>query len=206
GQAVESTAGRIHMTARRVASTGPFGKQRDRRTGLVLLIALVVIGAVGCDPTPRSQTLTNGLRTSVVTKDGDDAYQVGRPEADTIDVTAPASNRGGNHRMAVVAEDAPVSIDQESCVTWNGPLVGNSQPGVVLRARSDDDHTQLIMVTNNIVYGWRPGVNVHLIDSKRWPETFASAGSFTSDHIGAEGQPLPWRFCARATGDQVSAK
>src|SRR5699024_7876621 len=71
---------------------------------------------------------------------------------------------------------------------------------------TDDDHTQLIMVTNNIVYGWRPGVNVHLIDSKRWPETFASAGSFTSDHIGAEGQPLPWRFCARATGDQVSAK
>lgn len=165
--------------------------------------------AVAADESdPRSQNLSNGLQTSIITRDGDDAYRVTRPNATAIEVTAPTSNRNANLRMAVVAADAPVTIDQQSCTTWHGPLAGSAQPGIVLRARTDDIRTQLIMVSNNVFYGWRAGINVHLIDSEVWPEAVQQIMAFTSNHVGDHNgrHPLPWRFCARAVGDRVSAK
>lgn len=171
----------------------------------VAIIALVIASA--CEP-PRSETLTNGYRTSIITRDHENRYTVGRPAADAVTVHAPTSNRGGNLRMAIVDDTAPISIDQEACATWHGPVGGVIQPGLVLRARTDSSRTQLLMITNNVWGHYRPTVNVHLIDSVRWPEAFQSLGGGQFNSIGrSDGtHPLPWRFCARVLGDRLSVK
>lgn len=185
---------------------------RTRRL-TIAAAALTVLAATACDPVatsrpPLTELHRNGLRITSLTYEGSNSYRYARPSATAVDVTAPSTNRGGNHRVAITDEATPPSIDQEACVSWHGPRDEASQPGVVLRVQSDPGRARAIMVTNNIMYGIRSGINVHLVDSANPgnPLTMLGGGFYETVGGDATRHPLPWRFCARAIGDRVIAK
>lgn len=177
-----------------------------RLTALAVLIA-VASAAVIADPV-RARSTPDRQQITVITVDGDDSYRIDRPADRDFDVTATDSNTGGNLRMAIVDEHAPISIDQESCVTWDGPVIDDVQAGLTLRVRTDGDRTRMIMISNNVWGLWRAAMNVHLVDSDQWPGGFEGLGTGHYTTIGDpdDGQPLPWRFCARVVGDRLSVK
>src|SRR5699024_1393147 len=120
--------------------------------------------STGCQP--RKQLIDGGWSLETITSPtGDDEHDhLHEGTADSILVTA-GPTVSADVREALVRVDAPVSVDQQSCVTWNGPIDGTAiQPGVVLRADPSPDRTRLIMVTNNVAFDWRPAINVHLVD------------------------------------------
>jgi len=192
-------------------SAGAPDRRRGREPGLrrAAAIASAVLALVSVAAgEPRSAPAGNGLRRGTITADGEDRYEYRRVSSDGLDVSAAPGNRGGNLREAVVDPSMPTSVDQESCVTWHGPTDRIVQPGVVLRAALDDDRVRLVMVSDNIVWGQRSAINVHLIDSDVWPDDHHQVAQFPTPHIGgpAHEQPLPWRFCARVVGARLWAK
>lgn len=183
-------------------------KHTNRWTTCVLTLAIIGT-AVGCQPAepPPFRSTQGTWWVGTLTPDRSDRYDfVDRGTG--LDVTAPASNSGGNLRLAAVKQGTVTSLDQQSCVTWHGPIVGTSQPGIILRARLGPDRTQAILVTNNVWAGGRPGINVHLADSDASPvfthvgAVNMSAGLGTIEDLNA----LPWRFCARAIDSTVAIK
>lgn len=177
-----------------------------RIVGLAVIVAITG-AAVTAEPV-RARSTPDQQQVTVITPDGDDSYRIDRPEPGGFDLSAPTSNTGGNLRMAIVDENAPISIDQESCVTWNGPVKDDVQAGLTLRVRTDGDRTRMIMISNNVWGLWRAAMNVHLVDSTQWPGRFEGLGTghFTTLGDPDDGQPLPWRFCARVVGDRLSVK
>lgn len=176
------------------------------RLGTCVLAVVVVAAAAGCKPPPfrsTQQTWTVGT----VTRDGLDRYTYVDTGAG-LQVSAPASNRGSNLRMAAVKLGTVTSVDQTSCVTWHGPANSTTQPGVVVRARLEATRTRAILVSNNIWAGARAGINVHLVDSNGSP-AYTKVGSL--DMTSALGHPqrlnpLPWRLCARVAGRTLTVK
>ncbi|CAN5885176.1 hypothetical protein BH23ACT2_BH23ACT2_26990 [soil metagenome] len=174
----------------------------------VTLVALLVLTA--CEPVPlqsRSGTYTTGI----ITRDGQDTYQLSDEGAGATAV-APRGNSGSNLRTVALKDGAPRSVDQQSCVSFHGPINRVAQPGVALRVRSEPDRTRAITWTNNIWYGARWGFNLHLADSSgaNFGERMnGQGGGFLPDAVLAEGGgylPLPWRFCGRAMGTTVELK
>src|SRR5699024_10320215 len=172
----------------------------------VAVVALNIASA--CEPNPpRTQAFDNGYRASVLTYHGPGGYRYQRPDASLLEVSRPAG-LGGNFWLAITDESAPASIDQESCVTWHGPMVSNSQPGVVLRTHAQGDRVRAVMITNNIMYGVRNALHVHLVDTSNPSEPLSMLAGGTVNTVGRSLQthPLPWRICGRVIGDQVSLK
>lgn len=171
------------------------------------VLALAAIGsAASCKPPPfRAKHATWFVGT--VTRSGLDRYEFA-DQGSGLKVTAPTSNRGGNLRLASVKQGTPTSLNQESCVTWNGPVASLVQPGVVLRAKLDANRTRAILVTNNILFGVRSTINVHVADTAK-SSPYERIISFNM--TGGLGHfqrlnPLPWRLCARAAGSTVTVK
>lgn len=149
-----------------------------------------------------------------MTPDGSDAYALSFGSR-TVRATAPATNTGGDLRLAWWPSRAPASVDSEACITmtrWGGPQGGAVvQPGVVLRARRDGGRMRAISVTNNIYFGARWAWNIHVWDAVAPARSaLRQVGSVHLKEVfGYEAQKLsrpPWRLCARAVGSTVQLK
>lgn len=186
-------------------STGKTNKTNSMRKA-ALIAAALTISIIGSACHPMMNQLGNGWVQGIITRDGGDDYN--HRGANDVSVSAKPGNTGGNFREALIKDGQRPSFDQESCVTWSGPAAGTIiQPGVVLRANTETGRTRLIMVTNNVMYGIRSTVNIHLVDTD-WEKAYSQiAGKMTSS-VGSFNttQPLPWRFCAQVTGQDVRAK
>jgi hypothetical protein len=175
-------------------------------------VALAVIVTVGVTiastpPAAAAEDPVDRLATAVVTPDGEDRYQL-RSNGSTLTVAAPGTNRDSNLRVVGGARNAAFAVDQRSCLTWEGPPNGTTQPGLALRIRNRSGGTQAITVSNNIWLASRNTMNVHLVDSGKPPgEELTIAGSVVLPlALGPEpawGAPLPWRLCARVEGRTV---
>ncbi|QXC60741.1 hypothetical protein KSP35_20845 [Aquihabitans sp. G128] len=188
--------------------------------------AALGLAAFGCSTAPQAVTGTKadahptpversaaapspaGYDPLPITADGASRFET-TVDGRAVVVHAPASNTGGNVRLALVRRGTPVALDQASCVTWHGPNTHNVQPGLVLQARRHDGRTQAITVSDNIWYGARWTLNVHLADSAA-AEPMHLVGQL--DLAGALGrsmldlEPFPWRLCARIRGTAVTVK
>lgn len=183
--------------------------RRRRASTITRLSALAVAAtlvAVACQPPVR--TMQGTYATAVITPDGADDYRLIDKGEDFV-IVAPTTNVGGNLRLAVARPATPASVDQQSCVTWNGPSNGGTQPGIALRVRSLAGSTQAIMITNNVVYYNRIAFNVHLANYDGTTSSIPQIGSVTLHSVGADPAhpaPLPWRLCARVVDTRVDIK
>jgi hypothetical protein len=146
-------------------------------------------------------------KTGIITFDGTDSYSVSR-SGDSYTFKTAAGNKGGNYRMAVIPTEAPVSVNQTACMTWNHNKndLQVIQPGIVLRANTAPGRTRLIMVTNNIMFNWRAGINIHLVDTSIVGSTaHHQIAGFNTFTIG-DPNKLPWRICAQAIGNTIKVK
>lgn len=175
------------------------------------LLALVVVAAatataIACLPDgsrPRLKAGEEEVETEevdpVITPDGTDRYTIERLEAGGVRVVAPRSNTGENLRQ-IVTGGAASSVDQEACMTWQGPNGRSTQPGLALRSAIEGDRTSALTISNNVYGGMRWSWNVHLADS-RGEKTMSGLGlapfpGFTD--------PFPWYLCARAVGSTLT--
>jgi hypothetical protein len=172
------------------------------RAGWCLAAAVVLVGTVACEPAaPSLITDYKTTTTARLTTDGSDTYGSASTLTGMI-TTAPTSNMGANLRLVGFKKTAPTSVDQESCATWTEGDAGISQPGVALRIAATPSRVRAITVTNNILYGARWVFNIHLGDTTA-KTNMVLVGSKSFDWAPA---PLPWRFCARAEGAQITMK
>lgn len=177
------------------------------RRAAVAVIATVAATIASTPPASAAEDPVDRLTTAVVTPDGEDRYQL-RSNGSTLIVAAPGTNRASNLRVVGGARNASFAVDQRSCLTWEGPPSGTTQPGLALRIRNGSGGTQAITVSNNIWMASRNALNVHLVDSGKPPgEELTFAGSVALPlALGPEpawGAPLPWRLCARVEGRTV---
>jgi hypothetical protein len=183
--------------------------RRHRRLALPIIGLLVAFGATACQPVPAGPTVVHGgtYTAGTITPDHGDAYTI-VDQGSGFTAKAPKSNASANLRLAVVKDSAPMSVDQSACINWSGPNSNITQPGLVLRNHTDNGRTQAIMVTNNIIFAFRPGFNVHLADSTA-PTRLKQIGSGSlTEAVGGfyDPKPFPWRICARAQGTTVDVK
>lgn len=166
----------------------------------------------------REDTYTSSSPADVgrwtMTPEGSDAYSLALGTR-TVRATAPATNVGGDLRMAWWPSQAPPSVDSEACVTmtrWGGPRGGPVvQPGVALRVRQDGGRKRAVSVTNNVYYGARWAWNVHLWDAVGSARSaIRQVGSVHLTQVFGNHPrklpPLPWRLCARVVGTTVQLK
>lgn len=194
--------------SRPTPATHPARRIACRRRTVLFLACALTVTSTSCQP--REQPVGGGWVREAISAPTDlvdhgHTYEAG---IDSIRVTAGPIG-SADVREAFVRTDTPVSVDQQSCVTWHGPIEGSAtQPGVVLRADPSPDRTRMIMVTNNVAFEWRPALNVHLVDSPDGEPVFRKIASRSLTTIGSwdTTQPLPWRLCARAVGRWVEAK
>lgn len=181
-------------------------KFSPRKALAVPLIATVVatVSMIACQPAPLE--LRGGWKLHYISVDGKDTY-IGSGGANNLNVTTAASNKHGNSRFAALHDSTPTSVNHSSCVTWTGPSIGVVQPGVMLRASTDSGHLRGIMVTNNIMFHVRNRVNVHMVDT-RWETPYKQVGAVELDGLGTiyEMTDLPWRFCAKVQGRNLTVK
>lgn len=175
---------------------------RTRHVATALAATTLAIAVSACEPTPASLIVDYKTTTTAkLTPDGTDAYTSGSTATGMI-TTAPAGNAHANLRMVGFKKASPSSLNQETCATWVEGTAGSSQPGVALRIAATPTRVRAITVTNNILFGVRWIFNIHLGDSAA-KENMVIVGSKAVDWTTA---PLPWRFCARAIGQQVTMK
>lgn len=167
-----------------------------------LVAGAMALVASACEP-PNSSLVTDYKTTTTarLTTDGADVYSSGSTATGMI-TTAPTTNTRSNLRLVGFKKAAPNTVNQESCATWTEGTAGNSQPGVALRIAATPTRVRAITVTNNILFGVRWKFNIHLGDSGA-KENMVLVGSKSVDWASA---PLPWRFCARAQGQQITMK
>ncbi|CAN5780938.1 hypothetical protein BH23ACT2_BH23ACT2_17610 [soil metagenome] len=175
--------------------------RRIRRAWIALALAGTLTASAAPTPATAADDPVPGLDTTVITADGADAYDI-RRHGSGLTVSAPATNQSANLRMVGVANDAPLAVNQRSCLTWEGPAHGPTQPGLALRVRGDAQHSQAITITDNIWMANRNTLNVHLVNSAAPPgEEITFVGSvplpLALGPAPVFSAPLPWRLCAR---------
>jgi hypothetical protein len=143
------------------------------------------------------------MQSDTLTADGADRYHVAGDLA-SMTATAPASNAGGNTRVAITLAWTPAVRDQAVCATFADASRDIDQEGLVLRW----DGTHGVTVTKGVWASVYTTVNVHRWDTDQ-PEPFTQIAAFPLTVLGApapQAVPLPWRMCASAIGDVVSFK
>lgn len=171
-------------------------------------MVLSILGVAAFLPAPAGSTGRAGaFTTGEITPDHAESYVITDTGAG-FTAEAPSSNRYGNLRLAVIADDAPNAVDQSACVTWNGPDAGIGQPGIVLRSTIEPGRTRAIMVTNNVWAHFRSAFNVHLADSTAQEPLLQIGSAELPDAVGTafELLPLPWRICGRVIGSTLQIK
>lgn len=187
----------------------PSGWRRHVRRFAGVATAAVSLLGVACQPPEGSgyERQVGPFTIGVITEDPTDKFSIVEPAPNAVTVNGASTNRYWTTRLAIIHRTAETSIDQSSCVTWNGPDISSIQPGVVLRTQTAPGRTRAIMVTDNIMFGVRQTVNVHTVDTNNSP-AYTQVGRLMSSLIGEPtgNQSLPWRFCAKATGRHLQVK
>lgn len=171
---------------------------RPGRLGVALAgLALITGGCVHPD-----------LDAGVLTPDTnhpDDYYVIDLDEqSGVITTAAPATNTGGNLRMAFWRRADPASLDQQSCATWAERDPSSiQQQGAALRIRRDGGRTRAITITQNIWAGARWVFNVHVMDSAPPGGGGATFTFVDSAEVSLPPDDTPLALCARVIGDQV---
>jgi hypothetical protein len=183
--------------------TGP-----GRKLGLAAVL-VVVLSALLSACFPRTPLFTGSnpvepLVHATLIGDGNDTYRYTRG-LNSLVVTAPHSNTGGELRQVFYPANGHVTTDEQSCSTWVSQTGAYDQQGIALRiAHNPGGHgIRAITVTKNIWYIGYWQFNVHVWNS-------ASAQPFTQlatvDMASVVGSnmyqlvPLPWHVCARVSG------
>jgi hypothetical protein len=191
-----------------------------KRIFSIILAFTLIFVASGCQAVARPRPGTNGPPNTrwspfVITEDLGDKFNFTNNDASKLNVFAEPGNSQGNTRLGFINNSTPTARDAESCMSWNGPFNTMSQPGIILRHRQISGGDQAIMVTNSIMFGWRAGINVHLVNTNPkniFPgaakhNAYAQIGSISSSLVGDPNrQKLPWTFCARVVGNKISIK
>jgi hypothetical protein len=177
------------------------------RRGVRAAVSAALLTLAACGPGVSPLDASHGA--ALLTPDGKDIYGITVANGVTT-VAAPASNTGGNTRVAFWRASDTASVDQETCATWVAGEGTWYQPGLALRVRTSPERTTAITITNNIVFGARWGFNVHVMDSGT-SELFRKIGGFDLTEVFRPGgpsstavPPLPWRICGRVVGSTVS--
>jgi hypothetical protein len=173
--------------------------------GRVLAGAVAMTVALGaCN---LIKPLDPSLEAGFLTTDGGDDYGI-TVAGGAVTAAAPATNTGGNTRLAFWPADAPETSAQQSCVSWDDGD-HSAQQGIALRVRSTAGRTTAITVTKNVWAGFFWVFNVHVMDSGNAGQPFTRIGQFSFDRsLLRDGVPAPgpWRLCARVVGEAVSVK
>ncbi len=150
------------------------------------------------------------VRAAVLTPEGTDGYNFDA-EANTVTVSAPPQNQGGNLRAVFWKSDAAVERDATTCATWASESSDRLQQGAALRiSPRRDGSVRAITLTKN-VYPYGSWIfNVHVWDSASGRMQGLASISLESA-LSIPGsppimQPLPWRVCARVQGSTLRFK
>jgi hypothetical protein len=172
----------------------------------------LTLTAAGCRwvPTPTfDATSTPAFSLRYLTRDGTDGFGSAASPG-RVRVTAPATNQGTNTRLVLHPPAQPMTVDQQACATWADQSDLRTQQGLALRVRHDlpEGRWRAVTVVKNVVWGANWNLNVLTWDT-RDPGGWTTLGSVDLARVFWPGQvlaPLPWRVCARATGDVVTVK
>ncbi len=176
------------------------------------MVALLALLLSACEwaaqPTFTHQS-TPAFSFRYLTRDGSDGYST-QAAPGHITLSAPATNTGTNTRLLWYPPAQPMSLDQQSCATWASQTNLGAQQGLALRVRHDlpEGRWRAVTVMKNVVWGANWNLNVLTWDT-RDQTPWTVRGSVDLAAVFWPGQrlvPLPWRVCARVTGDRVTIK
>jgi hypothetical protein len=182
---------------------------------IFFICAVVLIALIGLTPrdnvgnevdaaTPRTR---RSLVTSVITPVGRDRFSVVPLGVADATITAPMTNLDSNLREVFWNDTAPDVIDGGACATWQSASTASLQQGIALRASSSPSGTRSILVTKNVFLGGTWVFNVDVWDTGASGLTVLKNVDLQDVfNPGGRLEPLPWRMCARARGDDVDFK
>jgi hypothetical protein len=178
--------------------------RRRLATALGAGVLLAVTAACG----PEVSPLDPSLGAAFLTSEAQDKYGLTLADG-VVTASAPATNTGGNTRIAFWQAADAASLDQQTCATWVNAQSELQQQGAALRVRSVNGRTTAITITDNILYFARWNFNVHVMDSGaeqpfRRIAYFDLSDAFRTQPGAFDTWPYPWRMCARVVGDTVS--
>lgn len=172
---------------------------RRRLIPLAVVLALAASCYYGDPGATADPDTTWGLIG--LTGDGTDTINV-HGDLSHVDITAPASNKGGNTRIGWIVDGVDTTVN-ETCATFDSHTGDAAQPGLVVHFDGGHAYT----ATQNI-WGTRQQINVHLWDlaiPTGAPGRFTLVYHFTPPGIG-DGTVWPLRMCARAVGPFMDVK
>jgi hypothetical protein len=195
---------------------GPRPQTAPPRTGhrvrTAVAVAVVVLATAACEWVPTrtfDATSTPAFSLRYLTRNGTDGYSSGAA-AGTVRLAAPSTNQGTNTRLAFYPPAQPMTVDHQTCATWSDQTDLGTQQGLALRVRNDlpEGRWRAVTVVKNVVWGANWNLNVLTWDT-RDPAGWTTRGSVDLARVFWPGQQLvalPWRVCARVTGDLVTVK
>lgn len=170
----------------------------------LLAAGALVVALTACQPATVTDVEPGSpFQADTLAADGADRYDVAGDLA-AVTATAPASNTGGNTRIALTVAWSPPTHDQAVCATFADATADIDQEGLML----DWDGVHGVSVTKGVWVGVNTVVNVHVWDTSQNPPLTGIAG-FPMTGLGApnpQAVPLPWRMCANTTGHTVAYK
>jgi hypothetical protein len=173
----------------------------------LLVAAVLAVALTACElPQVTDVEPASPFQPETLTDQGSDRYQLAG-DHDTVTVTAPGSNTGGNTRIVWTEAWRPASSTHGACATWTSATADTVQEGLALRWNG----TTGVTVTKNVYAGLYPVINVHTWDVSRPVEngrlTLLTQTPLTGlGWPSATAVPLPWRVCASATASIVRFK
>lgn len=186
----------------------------------------VVLGLVALTSCiPKFGTVSGPVTSGVLTPDGSDAYVYGS-QGESITISAPETNQGGNLRDFYWDPTAVFYADQESCQRWDSvmdlstaervasfPRIDGWQPGIGLRIAPTEQGNGLrgISVDQNVWAFQLWELMVLVWDTTQDPPFHGVTSIDISPVVGSlsGGGHLarpPWNICAQAFGNQVRVK
>ena len=181
---------------------------------LAAVLAACTVAASGfthVDPTYTGVRITADNTSATETYDL--VAQSGSPLTQ-VDLSAPATNVGGNARTSFFPTGQVASESGDVCATWAGPGVPTDlrQQGIALRVEKNGTGVRrAITVTKNVWFGatWLFNVNLWTVTQTNGsPDVVALATPTNLDFsaiVGQwEGQAFPWRVCVRFTGPTLT--
>lgn len=184
-----------------------------RRGALAALAAVSVVATSVIAPAARATAAPapGSIRHKLLTPMGPKSAFLGA--LPTIRVAAGARSKSSDRREVFYAATAPNITDSESCATWASESEGvepTIQQGAAFRVRKAGGRYRAITVTKNVVPKGmvRWVFNFHLWDTSNRAAPYTQIGAVDLGRLLAPGgtpiAPLPWRFCARLIGSNLS--
>jgi hypothetical protein len=173
-------------------------QNRHHRNIVAATLVALSVTVAGCAPAPRPPA---GFDQRFLTRDATDVTTL-KPWRDSLWISAPSTNAGGNSRTVFHRLSDPLSVDHGSCVTatHSGHPV---QEGVALRISTSAGVTRAVTVTKNVWARADHIYNVHTWDTSRSQVLHQVASHDMGDALAGSSER---RMCARVSGSTVEFK